>query len=167
MAFFKMNNPEPVDIQQINIRRVRESDLEKVVALDHLVTQIDKPDYWNDIYARYSTRRQEERFFLVAESAQEPSEHTLLGFIVGEVRIWEFGSEPCGWVFAFSVDPDTGFRGSVKICLMPFPENSKMPGLKPCAQWFPDKTSCTWPSFAVKGWWQGHIYNWKKISMNS
>ena len=106
-----MTNPEPVDIQQVNIRRVRESDLEKVVALDHLVTKIAKPDYWNDIYARYTARRQAERFFLVAESVVEPSENTLLGFIVGEIRIWEFGSEPCGWVFAFSVDPGTRLQG--------------------------------------------------------
>ena len=29
----------------------------------------------------------------------------LLGFVLGEVRAWEFGSEPCGWVYAIAVDP--------------------------------------------------------------
>ena len=30
----------------------------------------------------------------------------MLGFVIGEVRAWEFGSAPCGWVFALSVHPD-------------------------------------------------------------
>ena len=27
------------------------------------------------------------------------------GFVIGEVRAWEFGSPPCGWVFAIQVRP--------------------------------------------------------------
>ena len=30
----------------------------------------------------------------------------VLGFIIGEIRAWEFGSTPCGWVFALSVEPE-------------------------------------------------------------
>ena len=30
----------------------------------------------------------------------------VVGFITGEVRAFEFGSEPCGWVFALNVDPE-------------------------------------------------------------
>ena len=30
----------------------------------------------------------------------------MLGFIIGEIRAWEFGSTPCGWVFALSVEPE-------------------------------------------------------------
>ena len=29
----------------------------------------------------------------------------VVGFIIGEVRDWEFGSPPCGWVFAIDIDP--------------------------------------------------------------
>ncbi len=29
----------------------------------------------------------------------------MVGFLIGEVRDWEFGSPPCGWVFAIDVDP--------------------------------------------------------------
>jgi GNAT superfamily N-acetyltransferase len=96
---------------RVNIRSVVESDLAAVAALDESVTGIGKSDYWRDIYERYSTRRTEERFFLVAEPAGEVSESAVLGYIVGEVRAWEFGSEPCGWVFAFSVDPGTRLQG--------------------------------------------------------
>ena len=96
---------------RINIRRVTGADLTGVIALDERVTGTAKPDYWRDIYERYATRRLDERFFLVAEDTGETAGVSLLGYIVGEVRGWEFGSEPCGWIFAFSVEPDTRQQG--------------------------------------------------------
>jgi ribosomal protein S18 acetylase RimI-like enzyme len=98
-------------IHSINIRRVSKDDLEHVASLDERVTKIAKPGYWNDIYKRYAERRLEERFFLVAEASDDLSQLPLLGYIVGEIRVWEFGSEPCGWVFAFSVEPETRLQG--------------------------------------------------------
>ena len=35
----------------------------------------------------------------------------VLGFIIGEIRAWEFGSTPCGWVFALSVEPKVRLAG--------------------------------------------------------
>lgn len=96
---------------QISIRRVREADLDQVVSLDARVTGNAKPDYWQDIFERYATRRLDERFFLVADTGDEGAEFPLMGYIVGEVRGWEFGSEPCGWIFAFSVEPETRQQG--------------------------------------------------------
>ena len=96
---------------QPNIRRVREGDLADIAALDERVTGIAKPEYWKDIYKRFAERRREERFFLVAQSGETASEFPLLGYIIGEVRTWEFGSEPCGWVFAFSVEPGIREQG--------------------------------------------------------
>ena len=95
----------------IDIRRVREADLDHIVGLDERVTQLAKPDYWRDIFERYATRRVHERFFLVAEASGDTADFKLLGYIVGEVRGWEFGSEPCGWVFAFAVEPGTRLQG--------------------------------------------------------
>jgi GNAT superfamily N-acetyltransferase len=82
-----------------------------VVALDARVTGLAKPDYWNDMFARYGDRRPHERFFLVAQPAEPNGDTPVLGFIIGEVRAWEFGSAPCGWVFALSVDPGVRLRG--------------------------------------------------------
>lgn len=95
----------------IDIRRVREADLDHIVGLDERVTQLAKPDYWRDIFERYATRRVHERFFLVAEASGDTADFKVLGYIVGEVRGWEFGSEPCGWVFAFAVEPGTRLQG--------------------------------------------------------
>ncbi len=106
-----MSTTKHADSRQIIIRRVKMGDLEHVVQLDQRVTSLAKPDYWQDIFERYAERRPEERFFLIAEAANDASETPVLGYIVGEVRTWEFGSEPCGWVFAFSVEPDTRLQG--------------------------------------------------------
>jgi N-acetylglutamate synthase-like GNAT family acetyltransferase len=89
----------------LRIRRVRKAEIPFVTALDKRVTGVAKATYWRDIFARYSARRLSERFFLVAEQADGGSERPLQGFIIGEVRAWEFGSAPCGWVFALSVEP--------------------------------------------------------------
>ena len=62
------------------------------------------------MFGRYGKRRLHERFFLVAESREDSADARVLGFIIGEIRAWEFGSTPCGWVFAFSVEPEMRLR---------------------------------------------------------
>lgn len=82
------------------IRPVAAGDLHAVAEIDRLNTGVAKPDYWHDIFERYG-QSPRPRFFLVAEG-----DDSILGFIIGEVRAWEFGSEPCGWVFAIGVRQD-------------------------------------------------------------
>ena len=95
----------------VQVRRVQAADVAPVIALDTRVTRLAKAEYWNDVFRRYGRRRLNERFFLVAEARRADSAPQLLGFIIGEIRAWEFGSTPCGWVFALSVDPDTRLQG--------------------------------------------------------
>ena len=97
--------------ETLSVRRVQAGDMADVMALDERVTGIAKPDYWHDVFARYGERRLQERFFLVAEPSDAKSRPSILGFIIGEVRAWEFGSEPCGWVFALSVEPRARLHG--------------------------------------------------------
>ncbi|WP_370399409.1 GNAT family N-acetyltransferase [Sulfitobacter sp. JB4-11] len=94
----------------LKISRASLDYLDRVVDLDARITGQPKPDYWQDIFERYGSRHVEERFFLVAE-APEDRDADILGFIVGEVRGWEFGSQPCGWIFAVSVHPDNRQKG--------------------------------------------------------
>lgn len=94
----------------VRVRRVRASDIPHVIALDARVTRLAKTEYWNDIFRRYG-KRGDERVFLVAESRPDRSAASLLGFIIGEIRAWEFGSAPCGWVFALSVEPKMRLHG--------------------------------------------------------
>ena len=85
------------------IRAAVAGDVPAVARLDQINTGLAKPDYWREVFARYGARRN--RFFLVAEA-----DGRLDGFIVGEVRAWEFGSPPCGWIIALGVDPEMRLR---------------------------------------------------------
>ena len=81
------------------MRPVRRSDLEQVVALDAQETGLEKRDYWERVYKRYGrATRGEQSWFLVAVTG-----HEIVGFVIGEVRDWEFGSPPCGWLFAINI----------------------------------------------------------------
>ncbi|MCC7326501.1 MAG: GNAT family N-acetyltransferase [Burkholderiales bacterium] len=94
------------DTGGVTTRPARRGDLEEVIAIDAAVTGIVKRDYWRSIYRRYGDGAQAGRQFLVADLAGR-----VCGFIIGEVRDWEFGSPPCGWVFAIDVDPEARLSG--------------------------------------------------------
>lgn len=86
------------------IRRVRRGDLDAIIALDTHTTGLSKDAHWRELVERgRHSRRENEFVFLVAVSDDEAA--SLSGFIVGEVRAWEFGSAPCGWVYAMAVEP--------------------------------------------------------------
>ncbi len=99
------------------MRRVRATDIDGITALDERVTRLSKAEYWKDVFGRYGKRRLHERFFLVAEDTGQGPRPKLLGFIVGEIRAWEFGSAPCGWVFALSVEPEIRLHGIGNLML--------------------------------------------------
>jgi len=88
------------------VRAVREADLAQVIQIDAKVTGLRKRAYWRDVFERYGRGRGGQRFFLVAAVGAK-----IDGFIVGEVRDWEFGSPPCGWVFGINVRPDARLSG--------------------------------------------------------
>ncbi len=94
----------------LNIRQVQKNDLPAIIALDGRITSVSKPKYWHSIFQRFSDNPANEQVFLVAETSDENTPR-LLGYVAGEVRAWEFGSDPCGWVFAISVEPDTRLQG--------------------------------------------------------
>mgnify|MGYP003353157708 CR=1 FL=1 len=95
----------------VSVVRVRASDVRHIVALDERVTGLAKPGYWQEIFEQYRRRGASQRHFLVAEPHPKDDRVPILGFIIGEVRAWEFGSGPCGWVFALSVEPRARQRG--------------------------------------------------------
>lgn len=95
----------------VRVRRVQAADIPQVIALDTRVTKFAKAKYWNDIFLRYGKRNPRERFFLIAKNRTDRSDSRVLGFIIGEIRAWEFGSAPCGWVFALSVEPQMRLLG--------------------------------------------------------
>ena len=90
----------------IEVRRVRRADLARVIAIDAAVTRLPKDAYWRSLFRRYGAVDDDARQFLVATVGGR-----VVGFVIGEIRDWEFGSPPCGWVFAISVDPAARLGG--------------------------------------------------------
>ncbi|MCW9033808.1 MAG: GNAT family N-acetyltransferase [Rhodospirillales bacterium] len=91
------------ELDELVIRRASAGDMSAVVDIDQLNTGITKPEYWKDTFVRFGSRS--DRFFLVAEDSGE-----VIAFIIGEMRAWEFGSPPCGWIFAMGVNPNARLK---------------------------------------------------------
>lgn len=86
----------------VTVREATPADLDGIVSLDEVRSGTAKPDYWTRILDLYGQNGKSGRVALVADAA----DGTLAGFLFGEVRAWEFGSEPCGWIFSVAASPD-------------------------------------------------------------
>ena len=92
---------ENLPFGDVAIRTALAEDIPWIVSLDEKTTGQPKYQYWQDLFTHFQQSRDRGRAFLVAEQ-----QGRVVGFITGEVRAFEFGSEPCGWVFALNVDPE-------------------------------------------------------------
>ena len=108
----------------LRVRGVRPRDLVQVAAIDAGITGLRKTAYWADVLRRYGGARAG-RQFLVAEAGGRVE-----GYVVGEVRDWEFGSPPCGWVFAIDVDPDARQKGAGSLLLAAMCERFERVGVR-------------------------------------
>jgi ribosomal protein S18 acetylase RimI-like enzyme len=89
------------------IGTLRAADLAAVVRLDARLTGRRKPSYWNGVFGEFvSPRHGSSRVGLAARVDGQ-----LTGYLLGEVRAFEFGSTPCGWIFAVGVDPEQVHHG--------------------------------------------------------
>ena len=91
------------------LRPTRRGDMAAVTDLDERITGLAKPAHWLELYKRQKKPGQAPGIFLVATDTD--AGERLLGFIVGEIRAWEFGSAPSGWVYTLSVEPDSRLLG--------------------------------------------------------
>jgi len=90
-----------------SIGPLRASDLAAVIRLDARLTGRRKPAYWKTLFREFvAAGRSSSRVGLAARDGA-----SLSGYLLGEVRAFEFGSAPCGWIFAVGVDPDQAHHG--------------------------------------------------------
>lgn len=108
----------------LRIRPVRRTDLDAVIGIDTMVTGMEKRPYWNSLYRRYAHAVATGQHFLVAVRDEET-----IGFVIGEVRDWEFGSPPCGWVFAIDVHPQARLAGAATQLLKAICDNFRKAGV--------------------------------------
>jgi len=100
-------------VETLEVRDLVRSDLEEVIRIDALHGGEAHPDHWQRVFGDFLGR--EPGRLRVGLAATRGGR--LLGFLLGEVRAFEFGSEACGWVFGVGVDP-LGLRGGVASTLL-------------------------------------------------
>jgi len=84
----------------LRIRSAERRDLDAIIEIDAELSGAEKPGYWRE-RLHFDDQRPGGQIFLVAEIGGR-----VAGFVIGEVRAWEFGSPACGWVFAIGVARD-------------------------------------------------------------
>ena len=134
------------------VRPARAADLPEVIGLDATVTGLHKADYWQRVYRRYGIKGQGERHFLVAES-----EGRVCGFVIGEVRDWEFGSPPCGWLFAIDVMPSARQGGVGGRLLSELAQRFRREGVNTLRTMTASNNSLIQSFFRSQGMRAGHL----------
>ncbi len=81
------------------------NDLDAIIEIDIKASAMEKHEYWRETLELY-LKQNNRRCFLVAEQ-----DNHIIGFILGEIRAWEFGSASCGWVFAIGVTEQGRLQG--------------------------------------------------------
>jgi GNAT superfamily N-acetyltransferase len=83
------------------IRPLARRDLDEVVRIDAIHTGAEQRPYWTRLFRDFLAKA--DRRHRVALGADVGG--TLGGFLFADVRAFEFGSEPCGWILEVGVDP--------------------------------------------------------------
>lgn len=88
--------------EPLAIRDARQNDAPAITAIDARHTGVAKPAHWRKML----THCRDGGVAVVAECGRD-----LVGYLLGEVRAWEFGSPPTGWIYAVGVSPDAESAG--------------------------------------------------------
>lgn len=91
----------------LRVRRIRTEDAAAVSAINAAHGGPADRRWWDDLVQRHA-RGGADRVGLVAA---EGPKGRVVGYLFAQVRAFEFGSEPCGWIYAVGVDPDRAREG--------------------------------------------------------
>lgn len=84
----------------LSLRDVRPRDAAALAAIHAAHTGRNRRAWWEQVVERHAGGGHG-RVGLVAVEGRR-----VVGYVLGQVREFEFGSEPCGWIFAVGVHPD-------------------------------------------------------------
>ncbi|RME81219.1 MAG: GNAT family N-acetyltransferase [Planctomycetota bacterium] len=89
----------------LKVRAIQKEDLPHIIAIDGQYGEV-KEEYWQNRLNDYLEDQKNRIFGFCAEK-----EGIFLGYIWGEIRAWEFGSPPCGWIYSVAVHKDFHQQG--------------------------------------------------------
>ena len=96
-----------------SLRDLTQDDLERVIEIDTQLTGAAKRGYWSEVLGSLALHRDHRRALSVAAEI----DGRLIGYLLGEVRAFEFGAQACGWILVIGVDPAHA-RGRVATALL-------------------------------------------------
>jgi ribosomal protein S18 acetylase RimI-like enzyme len=100
-------------VTAVHLRPLVRRDLADVVRIDAIHTGAEQRPYWARLFREFlGPSPGRARVGLAAEVDGE-----LAGFLLADVRAFEFGSEPCGWILEVGVDPACARRGVASALL--------------------------------------------------
>ena len=113
------------------VRPLRENDIATIIAIDEQTSGRAKPEYWRSKLPHYLLEKDldpEADSGVLARVAEMDGE--VVGFMIGEVRRWEFGQPFCGWITALGVDPNHQSLGIGRRLLAEFLDHYRENGLQ-------------------------------------
>lgn len=84
------------------VRPMAQGDLQRVAEIYRYHADRDPPDHWGESVASAMRAEPGPALAWVAEAEGG----ALIGYVIGDVRSWEFGSEPAGWITGIGVDAE-------------------------------------------------------------
>lgn len=94
---------------QLVIRDIKVGDAARIREIDAVNSGISKDSYWEARLSKFAPQGGENAKHNLGYVAE--IEEKVVAYILAEVRAWEFGSPPCGWIFAVGIDPPFRRRG--------------------------------------------------------
>lgn len=95
------------ELRPARVRPLARGDLADVIRIDQVHTGRASPEHWTSVFREFiGPRAAKGRVGLAAEIDGQ-----LVGFLFADIRAFEFGSEPCGWILEVGVDPRVLRRG--------------------------------------------------------
>lgn len=93
------------------------ADLDQVAALYESLVGEPPPPTWEQHVQAVISAHEAGGVAVAATSTSGPDEPRLVGYVVGEVRSWEFGSAPAGWILGLGVSTDVQGQGVARRLL--------------------------------------------------
>lgn len=85
----------------VHIRPLAADDLNDVVRVDAFHTGAEQRPYWVRLFKDFVEPGHESQKVALAAEVNGG----FAGFLLADVRAFEFGSEPCGWILEVGIDP--------------------------------------------------------------
>lgn len=103
---------------ELLLRTLREEDIPGIIAIDQTISGRAKPEYWRHKLTRYISESKPDAgsdLGYLARVAEIDGE--VVGFMIGDIRRWEFGQPSSAWITALGVDPNYQGRGVARRLL--------------------------------------------------